>query len=50
MVVEQVAKIADDTFNAMYGVDTCSEEPCEEILAFYRAIGKQILAPPTGKG
>src|SRR5208282_2658202 len=42
IVVEQCAELVDDTFNALYGIDTCSEEPVKEILALYAAL------PPAG--
>ena len=43
IVVEQCAELVDDTFNALYGIDTCSGEPVKEILALYAAL------PPAGK-
>lgn len=42
MVVEECAELVEDTFNAMYGIDTCSEEPCEEVLALHRAMGAKV--------
>jgi hypothetical protein len=40
LVVEQVAELVEDVFNALRGIDTCDPEPCPEYSALKAQLGR----------